>query len=266
MNALLLSGALLLLAAVFMLAPADGGPAALITLPLIAAITFAIYRLKDDRKFLVRLFLSAVLVRVLIGTCIYVFHWQGFFGGDAITYDFLGYAQLNVWQGNLAFQRAVDVFFAGGSSSGWGMIYMVAAIYKVVGHNMLATQYVNCVLGATTALLTYMISMEIFPTRRVARVSALMTAFFPSLVLWSCQGLKDGPSHGVGVGALFPYHLAFLRFLYRSHRCHWRIRPWTAAAYSTIVRTAVDYYDRSRSRARVLWRQSLYDPADRRIC
>jgi 4-amino-4-deoxy-L-arabinose transferase-like glycosyltransferase len=27
----------------------------------------------------------------------------------------------------------------------------------------------------------------------VARVCALLTAFFPSLVLWSCQGLKDGP-------------------------------------------------------------------------
>src|SRR5256714_3884892 len=100
---------------------------------------------------------------------------------------------MNVWQGNLAFQRQVEVFFGGGSSSGWGMIYEVAAIYKIVGRNMLATQYVNCVLGAATALLAYMISMEIFPTRRVARVSALMTAFFPSLVLWSCQGLKDGP-------------------------------------------------------------------------
>ena len=193
MDGLLLAFSLLLLGVVLVVAPADGGPAALVTLPLIAAVTFAIYRLKDDRKFLVRLFLSAFLIRVLIGTCIYVFHWQGFFGGDALTYDFLGYAQWNVWQGNLAFQRAVDIFFAGGSSSGWGMIYMVAAIYKVVGQNMLATQYVNCVLGAATALLAYMITMEIFPTKKVARVSALMTAFFPSLVLWSSQGLKDGP-------------------------------------------------------------------------
>ncbi len=193
MNALLLAVALLLLAAVFMLAPADGGPAALVTLPLLTAVTMAIYRHKDDRKFLIRLFFSAFLIRVLIGTCIYVFHWQDFFGGDAVTYDFLGYALLNVWHGNLEFQRVVEVFSAGGSSSGWGMLYYVAAIYKVVGRNMLATQYVNCVIGGATAPVAYMISMEIFPTKRVARVSALMTAFFPSLVLWSCQGLKDGP-------------------------------------------------------------------------
>jgi len=35
--------------------------------------------------------------------------------------------------------------------------------------------------------------MEIFPQRRAARVCAILTAYFPSLVLWSSQGLKDGP-------------------------------------------------------------------------
>src|SRR5437016_13825553 len=108
-----------------MLAPADGGSAAIITLPLVAAVTFAIYRHKDDRKFLIRLFFSAFLIRVLIGTCIYVFHWQDFFGGDAVTYDFFGNALLNVWEGHQEYQRAVDFFSGGGSASGWGMLYMV---------------------------------------------------------------------------------------------------------------------------------------------
>jgi 4-amino-4-deoxy-L-arabinose transferase-like glycosyltransferase len=70
---------------------------------------------------------------------------------------------------------------------------MVAAIYKVIGRNMLAVQYVNAILGAATAPIAYLISMEIFPNRRVARTCALLSAFFPSLVLWSAQGLKDGP-------------------------------------------------------------------------
>ena len=192
MNGLLLAIALLLLGVVLVVAPADGGPAALITLPLVAAVTFGIYRL-DDRTFLLRLFLVALLLRITIGTFIYVFHWQDFFGGDAFTYDFFGNALFSLWQGDLGYQRAIDTFSGGGSASGWGMLYMVAAIYKLVGRNMLATQYVNCVIGAATAPVAYMIAMEIFPNKRVARVCALMTAFFPSLVLWSCQGLKDGP-------------------------------------------------------------------------
>jgi 4-amino-4-deoxy-L-arabinose transferase-like glycosyltransferase len=73
------------------------------------------------------------------------------------------------------------------------MLYIVAVIYKIIGQNMLATQYVNSVLGAATAPLAYMVSMEIFPNKRVARVCALLTAFFPSMVLWTAQGLKDGP-------------------------------------------------------------------------
>jgi 4-amino-4-deoxy-L-arabinose transferase-like glycosyltransferase len=191
-NGLLLAFALLLLGAVLLIAPADGGPAALLTLPLVAAVTYGIYQL-EDRKFLIRLFLAAFLLRIMIGTLIYAFHWQAFFGGDAITYDVVGDALMNVWQGKAEYQRDIDVFYGGGSSSGWGMMYMVAAIYKIVGRNMLATQYVNCVLGAATAPLAYMMSTEIFPNRTVARVSAILTAFFPSLIIWQCQGLKDGP-------------------------------------------------------------------------
>ena len=192
MNGLLLAIALLVAGAVIVLAPADGAPAALITLPLVGGVAFGIYKL-DDRRFILRLFLFAFLIRVVIGTAIYVFHWQSFFGGDALTYDFFGDALMNVWRGHAEYQRAVDLFSGGGSSSGWGMIYMVAAVYRIVGRNMLAIQFVNCVIGAATAPLAYMISTEIFPNRRVARVCAILVAFFPSLVLWSCQGLKDGP-------------------------------------------------------------------------
>ena len=192
MNGLLLALALVLFAIVLVVAPAEGGPAALISLPLLAAAAFGIYQL-EDRKFLLRVFIAAFLARVVMGTLIYIFHWEVFFGGDAVTYDGLGYALQNVWAGNVVYQRAIDDFYRGGASSGWGMMYVVAAIYKIVGRNPLATQYVNCALGAATAPLAYMITAEIFPNQRVARASALLTAFFPSLIIWSCQGLKDGP-------------------------------------------------------------------------
>src|SRR5260370_8987324 len=73
------------------------------------------------------------------------------------------------------------------------MMYVVAVIYKIVGRNMLATQYVSSVIGAGTAAIAYLMAMEIFPQKRVARAAALLTAFFPSLILWTSQGMKDGP-------------------------------------------------------------------------
>jgi hypothetical protein len=193
MNGLLLALAFALFIITLVLAPADAGPATLIILPLAGVATWMIMRMGSDRRFLLQLFVSAVLIRILVGTLIYVFNLQGFFGGDALTYDFFGHALLRTWEGDKYYQTWVTLFYGEGSGSGWGMLYMVAAIYKVVGQNMLAVQFVNSVLGAATAPLAYIIALEIFPIHRVARICAILTAFFPSLVLWSCQGLKDGP-------------------------------------------------------------------------
>jgi len=193
MNGLLLAIALLMFAGVVIIAPADGAAATIVALPVAAIGAWLVYLPKIDQKFLLRLFVAGLLVRIAIGTMIFVFHQQTFFGGDALTYDFFGYALLKTWEGDKAYQWLVDLFSGNGGSSGWGMLYMVAVIYKIVGQNMLATQYVNSVLGAATAPLAYMIALEIFPNKRVARVCGLLTAFFPSLVLWTSQGLKDGP-------------------------------------------------------------------------
>ncbi len=193
MNGLLLVVAMMMLGGVLLIAPADGAAATLVALPVAALAGWFIYRLEIDQRFLVRLFAAGLLVRIFVGTMIFVFQQQTFFGGDAFTYDFFGFALLRSWEGDKYYQMFVDLFSGGGGGSGWGMLYMVAAIYKIVGRNMLATQYVNSVLGAATAPLAYLISLEMFPNKRAARACALLTAFFPSLVLWTSQGLKDGP-------------------------------------------------------------------------
>jgi hypothetical protein len=51
MNALLMAVALAILGMVFMLAPNDGGPGIMLMLPLVALVSFMIYRLDVDRNF-----------------------------------------------------------------------------------------------------------------------------------------------------------------------------------------------------------------------
>jgi hypothetical protein len=193
MNGLLLVVAFLMLGGVLVMAPADGAGATLVSLPVAALAAWFIYKPRIDQRFLIRLFAAGLLVRIFVATMIFVFQQQSFFGGDAYTYDVFGFALVKSWEGDRYFQSVVNVFSGGGSGSGWGMLYMVAVIYKIIGQNMLATQYVNSVLGAATAPLAYMIALELFPNRRVARTCGLFAAFFPSLVLWTAQGLKDGP-------------------------------------------------------------------------
>lgn len=192
MNSLLVFVGLALCAAILTLMPDVGGAAILITL-IPAGIAFVMISThRADRTFLIQLFAGALLVRMLIASLIYLFQLQGFFGGDAYTYDLFGYAMQRSWEGDKYYQMLVNQFTAT-TGSGWGMLYLVGAIYKIIGQNMLAVQFTNGVMGAATAVVSYLTVDEIFKNRTVARVAAVSAGFFPSLVLWTSQGLKDGP-------------------------------------------------------------------------
>ena len=72
------------------------------------------------------------------------------------------------------------------------MLYLVAGVYELIGTNMFAIQLINASLGSATAIIVYHVAQTLFNNIRVARVAAVLIAFFPSLVLWSSQALKDG--------------------------------------------------------------------------
>jgi len=171
----------------------DTGRAVLLSASLAVIAGLVISRQPEGHEFLVRMFVCALLLRIILGTAIFVFQGQEFFGGDAYTYDFLGNAQLRAWAGDRYFSQVVHAHIGHSGGTSWGMIYMVASVYAAIGRNALAIQYVNAVVGAATAPIIYLCALEVFNNIRVARISALAVAFFPSLVLWSSQGLKDGP-------------------------------------------------------------------------
>ena len=170
----------------------DAGQAVLVCLIFALAAGYFVYQDKEAGSFLLQLFGWALLVRVLVATGIFMFNKQEFFGGDALTYDFFGYAQMKAWQGDALFKVTADRF-TNGQASAWGMVNLIALIYSIIGRNTLAIQLVNSVIGAATAPLIYHCALHVYRNARVARIAAICVAFFPSLVLWSAQGLKDAP-------------------------------------------------------------------------
>ena len=190
MNALLALAALALAVSVSLLFPTEGAAAVLFCSALAAGIGLLVSRHPTQARFLVQVFVSALLVRVAVGVLIYYFNLQDFFGGDAFTYDYQGTIYLASWRGEE--WREVQAFGASYHRN-WGMGYAVAAIYWVLGRNMLAVQFFNAVVGAATAPIIFFCARHIFQNLRVAKIATLSVAFFPSLVLWSAQGLKDGP-------------------------------------------------------------------------
>lgn len=190
MNALLTVLLLVVGVAVALALPKDGPAAVIVCALLGVAAAACVSRVTLDRKFLLQLFVAGLLVRVLVGSLIYGMELQMFFGTDYGAYDSWGYALLKTWEGETRYREMLDrVAIAGG----WGMNYVVAVIYALIGRNTLAVQFFNAVVGAATAPVIYLCAHQIFGNTRVSRVSAVFVAFYPSLVLWSSQGLKDGP-------------------------------------------------------------------------
>lgn len=191
MNILLIALALAICGGVIFLNPVDAPGAfamcAVVSLPT----AIILIRNRTDKTFLLRLFLIALLARILLGTVIFMAHLEEFFGGDANTYDVFGQSLVEAWAGNEFHSTAYTNFVASGASA-WGMLYLVAAVYKLIGTNMFAIQLINASVGSVTAIIVYFVAQSLFNNVRVSRVAAILVAFFPSLMLWSSQALKDG--------------------------------------------------------------------------
>lgn len=174
----------------------EGASATLICL-FAAAITIVIINhfTADDaetRTFLLQIFVLGVLFRVFIAVITHIFNLQVFFCQDAIAFEEAGAYLSASWSGyELSTLYSVERF-TDTSASGWGISYLTALIYMVTGRNPLAVQMFISVLGAATAVLVYFCTKQIFKNSRVARFSAILVMFFPSMALWSSQILKDG--------------------------------------------------------------------------
>ncbi|HEU5459353.1 MAG TPA: glycosyltransferase family 39 protein [Pyrinomonadaceae bacterium] len=191
MNILLIGLALIICGAMIFLQPTHAPSAlamcALVSLPT----TIILIRTRDDRAFLLRLFLIGLLARMVIGTIIYTAHLEEFFGGDALTYDFYGQSLVKSWHGDDFHTETYNNFVASGASA-WGMLYLVAIVYELIGSNIFAIQLINASVGSATAIIVYYVAKTLFNNIRVSRVAAVLVSFFPSLILWSSQALKDG--------------------------------------------------------------------------
>ena len=191
MNILLIGIALVICGALISLQPslAPGALAccAIVSLPTIVILA----RSGEEKTFLLRLFIIAVLVRIVLATVIFMGNMEEFFGGDAKTYDIFGASLAQSWHGDEYHTQVYNQFVSSGASA-WGMLYIVATVYELIGPNLFAIQLINASVGATTAIVVYYSAQSLFNNERVSRWAAILVGFFPSLILWTSQALKDG--------------------------------------------------------------------------
>ncbi len=157
--------------------------------PLVLAVRHRMSRHPLYGAFLAEIFLWGFLLRAFVGLVIYHFELWEFYGGDSTTYDFAGWDLAELWHGLHSGSDYLHHVLSGVVNL--GIIYFTGAFYYVFGHYLLFLQFVLSVIGAATAILIVKIADTLFGDREVSIISGLLVAFFPSIVMWTCQLMKE---------------------------------------------------------------------------
>ncbi len=138
----------------------------------------------DNRRWLIRLVLAALALRLLLVLVVQFQLSPYFFAPDAEGYERLGREISNYWAGEGFAPRAIR--------EGWrpGYYHLNAVFYSAFGDSRLALVVLNMFAGVWTALITFYLTKEFLPVAS-AKVAALLTGLFPSLVLWSVLNIRD---------------------------------------------------------------------------
>ncbi len=170
----------------------DGALSFMLVAVLSIPAVYLIRNFTDDKEFVTGIFLVALFLRILLGVFIHIFDQRMVFGPDALGYHFSGTRLMEIWAGIPVPDDQTTRLVLNPYDSGWGMNYIVAPIYMVFGSSILVAQSFCGFVGALTTPMVYYCAENIFNNKRVAKISAVFIAVFPSFVIWSSQLLKDG--------------------------------------------------------------------------
>src|SRR5690606_17357903 len=136
----------------------DSMAAILVAVGLTSVLLPLLRRQSPDPGFITKVFLGSAALRVAFGVFVYAFDLRGYFGGDALTYDFKGSLIVDYWHGLVPPDTPALVRAMTTNGPGWGMNYLVAFIYYIFGKNFLAAQTFTAMIGAAVAPLVYICS------------------------------------------------------------------------------------------------------------
>ena len=176
----------------------------------LAAITVYFIRrgCKDPKecKFLVSLFISAFVLRImfsllLMGSATFsgrILNYASYPAPDYSTpyiFDDSGYYTLRgqfigMHLSGLPLSKKVISDFVTLAYGANGFNYILAVYFAIFGWSPFTSRFINCFFGSLTVLVVYSIAKNVYGAK-IARLSAVLTAFFPSIFLWSTVNLKE---------------------------------------------------------------------------
>jgi hypothetical protein len=175
---------------------AYAGSASEVAVPLLGVLgtllTVLVARLQRDREageYLMNLMLLSIGARFLLLALIHTSVGPMVFAPDQISYQQLGDALVRSWQGiGPPPPRLTDTL-----QIGYPVINAVLVV--VFGAARAAPAVVNIFMGTWLAIPIYYMALVIVRgNRAVAGLAAILSVFFPSMMLWSVLNVRDAPT------------------------------------------------------------------------
>ena len=140
----------------------------------------------------IKLFLIALGVRFAVSVIIYDFGLVNIIGDEDGSGWYGGVYLVNQWlQQHISVTQLPGTLLAAYQEQHRGYQYLVGALFFVTGSAArLPAAALNCFSGALTVVFAYRIAMSLFSRWSAVRVGWI-TCFFPSLIIWSSQTLKE---------------------------------------------------------------------------
>jgi hypothetical protein len=136
-----------------------------------------------DRAALQRVFVYGLVLRLVTAVLLHFFVSEYTFAPDQTAYHAGGAALAQYWSG--------ESLIAPSRLTPPGYFYAVGCLYYVLGISALLPKLANAIIGAYTIRLTYEVALRITNLPKVALRTAMLVAYFPSLILWSALNIRD---------------------------------------------------------------------------
>ncbi len=167
-------------------------------LSLFVLILIRQFSMEEDRRFLTLLFIWGLILRIflvlllqlaLISARRWFVDINGFGGSSTFLFGDDAYYTLRGW--GMAQHLIGKLFINAFDNYGQGFHLMPLALFQYYfGFSPISSIFINCLLGVLLVVVYYFIAKMALGIK-VAKVSAILITFFPSLITWSIVNLKD---------------------------------------------------------------------------
>jgi len=148
-----------------------------------------------EAVFLPEVFLLSFILKITVSLLVYnfIFSYRGTgLMGDGWSYSENGYSIVQIWLSGIKNIGVIEACIRRISPSGTVGSYDFwnAAVYFFTSKSPVSLIFINCLVSSLTVIFIYYITKQLY-NEKAAKIAAVLTAFWPSLFIWSIQNLKE---------------------------------------------------------------------------